>query len=65
MVGFDLQSDTLVFNDTPTFTEVDHHGQAALLATHDGGASTVLLIGLSLAQQASLQIEVLPPDPFL
>lgn len=65
LAGFDLQSDTLVFNDTPTFTEVDHHGQASLLATYDGGASTVLLIGLSLAQQASLQIEVLPPDPFL
>lgn len=65
LVGFDVQFDTLVFANSPTYTQVDYHGEAALLATYDGGASSVLLIGLSLAQQATLQVEVLPPDPFI
>jgi hypothetical protein len=65
LVGFDVQIDTLVFANAPTFTEVDYHGEAALLATYDSGGSSVLLIGLGASDQSSLQIEVLPPDLFI
>jgi hypothetical protein len=65
LAGFDVQFDTLVFANTPTFTQVDYHGEAALLATYDGGTSSVLLIGLTSADQANLQIELLPPDPLI
>jgi Ca2+-binding RTX toxin-like protein len=65
IVGFDLQYDSLLFADTPTFTQVDHHGDAAVLATYDGGQSSVLLIGLSLADVGNLNVAVMPPDPFI
>jgi hypothetical protein len=63
--GFDLAFDTLVFANAPVFTQMDYHGEAALLATYDGGASSVLLIGLSSTDQANLHIELLPPDPLI
>ena len=58
---YDVQLDTLVFANAPTFTQVDYHGEAALLATYDGGASSVLLIGLDAADIASLNVELMPP----
>ena len=58
----DINVDTLEFASSPTFTQVDYHGEAALLATYDGGASSVLLIGLTSADEPYLHVDVSPPN---
>lgn len=59
LVGFDLPNDTLVFDEEPSWSMVDHHGEQALLATYDGGASSVLLVGLTLDDLPSLNVDVI------
>ena len=59
VVGFEVDNDSLTFASAVTFSEVDHHGDTALLATYDGGASSVLLIGLGLADVPSLEVDIL------
>jgi hypothetical protein len=57
LLRFDVQLDTLVFPDQVTWTEVSYHGETSLLGTYDGGHSSVLLIGITAAQESQLIIE--------
>ena len=57
LVGFDTANDILVLAGTPTYSQLDYHGDPALLATYDGGASSVLLIGLDLADIPSIHVD--------
>lgn len=57
LVGFDIEYDTLVFAELPTWSTVDHHGEATLLAT--SGSSSVLLIGLTMDDVLSLQVDLI------
>lgn len=60
LVGFDLSNDSLLFSSDPTFSQIDYHGDAALLATYDNGASSVLLVGLSLSDVSQLHYGLFP-----
>lgn len=58
LVGYNVSNDSLEFyGDDAIFSQVSYHGDTALLATYDGGASSVLLIGLSSADIPNLHID--------
>jgi hypothetical protein len=59
LVGFEVENDTLTFAGTPSFSEVDYHGDTALLATYDDGNSSVLLIGLDISDAAQVHFELI------
>jgi hypothetical protein len=59
LVGFDRQYDTLVFEDAPSWSMVDHHGEQTLLATYDDGESSVLLVGLTLDDVPALHVDLI------
>lgn len=60
LIGFDLGVDTIVVPDAVTWTEVSYHGQTSLLGTFDGGNSSVLLIGVSAAQEGQVTVQTDP-----
>jgi Ca2+-binding RTX toxin-like protein len=57
LVGFDKQIDTLVFSGAVSWTQTDYHGDTALVATYDGGNSSVTLVGLTMADVGSLHVD--------
>jgi hypothetical protein len=59
LVGFDRQNDTLVFEDEPSWSMVDHHGEQTLLATYDAGTSSVLLVGFTLDDLPAMQVDLI------
>jgi Ca2+-binding RTX toxin-like protein len=60
LIGFDLGIDTIVVPDAVTWTEVSYHGETSLLGTFDGGNSSVLLIGVSAAQEGQVTVQTDP-----
>ena len=58
MVGFQGSLDTLVFPDdtSVTWSQTDHHGEPALVATYDSGQSSLTLIGLTMADVAHVPV---------
>jgi len=43
-----------------TWTEVSYHGETSLLGTFDGGNSSVLLIGVTGAEQGQVAVQTDP-----
>jgi len=60
LIGFDLGVDTIVVPDAVTWTEVSYHGETSLLGTFDGGNSSVLLIGVTGAEQGQVAVQTDP-----
>lgn len=61
VIGFDISVDTLVFSSgVETWTQINYHGDTALVLTYDSGQSSVTLVGLTMADTASLAVEVVP-----
>jgi len=52
--------DTIVVPDAVTWTEVSYHGETSLLGTFDGGNSSVLLIGVTGAEQGQVAVQTDP-----
>ena len=57
LAALDLNYDTLVFPDAPTATSATYHGDPSTLLTFDGGNSSVLLIGITMADLSHVAMQ--------
>jgi len=55
--ALDINYDTLVFPDAPTASSATYHGDPSTLLTFDGGNSSVLLIGITMADLSHIAMQ--------